>query len=74
MLKSYEAIYRNGQIQWLDEQPEIDNGRIIVTILEETGHKPQKRRLPSDAIAGKAATLGDIISPLVDEEDWECLK
>jgi hypothetical protein len=70
MLKSYEAIYRNGQIQWLDDQPEMETGRVIITIIEETGHKPPKKpRFPSAAIAGKAATLGDIVSPLVDEED-----
>jgi hypothetical protein len=42
-------------------------------VLEE---KPSfvKRRFPPASIAGKGKTLGDIASPIVDEEDWECLK
>jgi hypothetical protein len=33
-----------------------------------------KRRTTSTLIAGKGRTLGDIVSPIVDEQDWECLK
>ncbi|MBD2079798.1 hypothetical protein [Leptolyngbya sp. FACHB-17] len=33
-----------------------------------------KRRTPSAVIAGKGETLGDLVSPIVDEQDWECLK
>jgi hypothetical protein len=33
-----------------------------------------KRRTTSSLIAGKGRTLGDIVSPIVDEQDWECLK
>jgi hypothetical protein len=36
MLKSYEAIFENGQVRWLTEQPEIKSARVIITILEET--------------------------------------
>ena len=73
MLKSYEATYENGQIKWLSEQPEITSARIIVTILEET--KSQiKQCFPIPDMAGKVKILGDIVSPIVDEEDWECLK
>ncbi|ELS33150.1 MULTISPECIES: hypothetical protein [Pseudanabaena] len=73
MLKSYETTYENGQIKWLSEQPEITSARIIVTILEK--NKPQiKRRFPIPDMAGKVTILGDIVSPIVDEEDWECLK
>ena len=47
--------------------------RIIVTILEET--KSQiKRCFPIPDMDGKVKILGDIVSPIVDEEDWECLK
>jgi hypothetical protein len=73
MLKSYEAIYENGQVKWLGEQPVVQSARLIVTVLEET-KLPVKRRFPPDSIAGKGKTLGDIVSPIVDEEDWECLK
>ncbi|MGZ8217687.1 hypothetical protein [Methylomagnum sp.] len=34
---------------------------------------PSPRR-PHPAIAGKGKTQGDLVSPIVDEEDWECLK
>jgi hypothetical protein len=74
MLKSYEATYENGQIKWLSEQPEIISARIIVTILEETKPQTKRRRFPIPDMASKGRTLGDIVSPIVDEEDWECLK
>ena len=73
MLKSYEAIYENGQVKWLDEQPTVESARLIVTVLEEETILV-KRRFPPASIAGKAKILGDIVSPIVDEEDWDCLK
>jgi hypothetical protein len=73
MLNSYEAIYENGQVKWLAEQPQVSSARIIVTVLEET-QAPVKRRSVPASIAGKGKTLGDIVSPIVDEEAWECLK
>ena len=72
MLKSYEAIYENGQVRWLTEPPQVDAARIII-IIEENTSVP-KRRSPSALIAGKGRTLGDIVSPIINEEDWECLK
>ena len=35
MLKSYEAIYENGQVKWLNEKPILSSARIIVTVLDE---------------------------------------
>jgi hypothetical protein len=34
----------------------------------------QKRRTPPSSIAGKGKTLGDIVSPIINQEEWECLK
>jgi hypothetical protein len=34
MLKTYEAIIQNGQVQWLTEQPDIQSGRVFITFLE----------------------------------------
>jgi hypothetical protein len=34
----------------------------------------RKHRTTSTLIAGKGKTVGDIVSPIVDEQDWECLK
>jgi hypothetical protein len=74
MLRSYEATYENGQVKWLGEQPSVQSARLIVTVLEEKGLPTIKRRFPPASIAGKGKTLGDIVSPVVDEEDWKCLK
>lgn len=73
MLNSYEAIYENGQLKWLADQPQVTSARIIVTVLEEAP-AIVKWRTPSASIAGKGEVLGDIVSPIVPEEDWECLK
>lgn len=77
MLKSYEAMYENGQVKWLNEQPPVNAARIIVTVLEDPvpdAAGKSKRRFPPTSIAGKGRTVGDIVSPIVAEEDWECLK
>jgi plasmid stability protein len=31
------------------------------------------RRVPPASIAGKGKTLGDLVTPLVEAMDWECL-
>ncbi|BAZ40213.1 hypothetical protein NIES4101_61740 [Calothrix sp. NIES-4101] len=73
MLQSYEAIIENGQIQWLTDAPKVSKARVIVTILPDTA--PQvSRRVPASSIAGKGKTLGDLVSPIISEQDWECLK
>lgn len=33
-----------------------------------------KRRFPIPELAGKVKIVGDIIGPIVDEEDWQCLR
>lgn len=35
MLKSYEAVYEDGTLQWLREKPAAKRMRVIVTVLEE---------------------------------------
>lgn len=74
MLKSYEAIYKNGQVKWLTEKPQVSSARVIVTVLEETPNNNKLKRTTPAHLVGKAETLGDIVSPIIDEEDWECLK
>ena len=66
MLRSYEAIYEDGQVKWLDERPPIESARIIVTVLK-TG-KPQMamHRSVSTSIADKERTLGN---PVVLENE-----
>jgi hypothetical protein len=74
MLKSYEAIYEDGRVIWLDEQPPLTSARLIVTVLTETQLPMVKRRTFPSILAGKVEILGDIVSPTVNAEDWECLK
>jgi hypothetical protein len=76
MLKSYEAIYEQGQVRWLSDQPQVTSARVIITILEETPPttKQTMHRVAPAAIAGKGETLGDLVNPIVNEQDWECLK
>ncbi len=52
------------------------NHRIEVIALivdEEPAIPTAPRRRPHPDIAGKGKTLGDIVSPIVDDGDWECL-
>ena len=70
----YEALYENGQIKWLTENPPFSSARITVSILEESKPLTEKRRQPSPLIAGKGKTLGNLVNPIVCEQDWECLK
>ena len=74
MLKSYEAIYKNGEIEWLVDRPSVHSARVVVTVLEETLLPTTKRRTFPTDLAGTVQILGDIVSPIVAEEDWECLK
>ncbi|MEM9274531.1 MAG: hypothetical protein AAGA80_16430 [Cyanobacteria bacterium P01_F01_bin.143] len=72
MLQSYEAIIENGKIQWIADAPTVSKARVIVTIVSD--NVPTKsRRTTSPAIAGKGKTTGDLVSPLIEEQDWECL-
>ena len=73
MLNSYEAIYENGKIRWLKDAPPNGTAHIIVTILDKQPEM-KKKRTPPASIAGKGKILGDIVNPIVDEGDWECLK
>ena len=73
MLKTYEAIYSNGQIHWTGDAPEVESAHVLVTILEETSQPKKKRTRPAHLI-GQIKILGDIVNPIVPEEDWECLK
>lgn len=35
MLKSYEAVYEDGTLRWIREQPAAKRMKVIVTVLEE---------------------------------------
>lgn len=73
MLKSYEAIYDHGQIQWLHDAPLPERSRVIITLVEPLQPSAPIRRTPSKLIAGKGKTLANLIEPMIPESDWECL-
>jgi hypothetical protein len=33
MLKAYEVVIENGQVRWLQDQPQVKSARAIITIL-----------------------------------------
>lgn len=35
MSKTYEVIYEDGQVKWLDAPPNVKKARVLVTVLEE---------------------------------------
>ena len=75
MLQSYEAIYDHGQIRWLTDKPPVEEARVIVTMLPPQSElASQTKRVPSARIARKGRILGDIVSPVVPEDDWAALK
>ncbi len=75
MLKSYEAIYDHGKIQWLAELPDVEQARIIVTILPETipANEVTFKRRPPAKLKGSATVLGDIVTSPFSEEEWEAM-
>jgi hypothetical protein len=76
MLKSYEAIYENGEMKWLVDRPSAHSARVVVTVLEETLLPTLKRRTFPTDLAGTVQILEDIVSPtcqsLVKQEDRSC--
>ena len=65
------------QRQVVIELPEsFINHRVEAIVLTVNEDEPvwSKRRPQHPDIAGKGRTLGDLISPVADDADWECLK
>lgn len=47
MLKSYEAIFENGQVKWHRSAPSVSKAHVIVTILGDTT-LPVRRRISEE--------------------------
>ncbi len=47
---------------------------ITLTVDDEAPPVQEAKRRPHPSIAGKGRTLGDLVSPIMDEGDWEHLK
>lgn len=63
-----------GQLRTLPTLPPNRRVEAIFLVLDEPISPPPAKRRPAPSIAGKGKTLGDLIAPIVPEEDWECLK
>ena len=47
MRKAYEAIYEDGRLEWLDEQPKAGRHRVLVTMLDKDADRLPHALLPS---------------------------
>jgi hypothetical protein len=79
IVRELEQIPEPMQQSVLEFIRSLGSSNIATNKIEETERKDNpvpegKRRTTSSLIAGKGRTLGDIVSPIVDEQDWECLK
>lgn len=63
-----------GRLKTLPALPPNRRVEAIFLMLEELDSAPSVKRQPAPGIAGKGKTLGDLIAPIVLEEDWDCLK
>ncbi|MEO5332365.1 MAG: hypothetical protein H7839_10110 [Magnetococcus sp. YQC-5] len=74
MLKSYEAIVDHGKIEWLSGPPSGDRLRVVVVVeqpVSVTPAPPRKRRLPPPELKDSVKYLGDLLEPVISEEEWE---
>ncbi|MEA1049540.1 hypothetical protein U5801_06945 [Lamprobacter modestohalophilus] len=55
-------------IDFIKDRPAVADGDAGADSVEP------RRRTPTRAIAGKGKTLNDLVAPIVDEGDWDCLK
>jgi hypothetical protein len=75
MLKSYEAIYDHGKIEWLSEFPDVEQARVIVTVLPQQyiySEKPKHRR-PPEKLKGTAQIVGDMVSSSFSADEWDVM-
>lgn len=70
MLKSYEAIYEQGQFKWINDTPMIQNARVIITILEEIPPEKKKRQPPPE-LKGSVVWNCDPFDPEMSDDKWE---
>jgi hypothetical protein len=75
MLKSYEAIYDHGHIRWLSELPDVEQARIIITVLPQeplvSSEKSNGARLVSILRATPTELLASIADKFGDPVEWQ---
>ena len=78
MLKSFEAVYDHGQLQWVDDRPNTQQRmRVIVTVVQELPADSVQENVPPPTLAGRMRLLCDdqtLMEPVVPEEDWDALR
>ena len=74
MLKRYDVTIKGDRIKWLGEKPKVKETRAIIMIEEDNPISSRPKRTTPAHLIGRGKTLGDIVSPIVDSDDWECLK
>jgi hypothetical protein len=73
--QTFEALYADGVLSWVGGRHPIGHVRLKVTVMEpktEAGVGAIKP-FPSPRFPGHGKTIGDLIEPLVREQEWECL-
>ncbi|MEO5350317.1 MAG: hypothetical protein H7836_11810 [Magnetococcus sp. YQC-3] len=74
MLRSYEAILDHGKVEWLSGPPPGEYLRVVV-VVEQPGSvapaPPRKRRIPPPELKDSVKCLGDLLEPVISEEEWE---
>jgi hypothetical protein len=65
MSKTYEAIYENGHLQWLGEQPGAGRHRLQVTIIDASPSQHSRREVhrileATQGAWGRGKTLEEI--------------
>ncbi len=77
IVRELEQIPEPMQLSVLDFIRSLGNsntGKIPIGDVNQNQHPSGKCRTTSTRIAGMGRTLGNIGIPIVDEQDWECLK
>lgn len=74
MLKTYEAIYDHGKIEWVNDA--LPNARLRILVVAEQPDAPpattvRKRRTPPPELAGSVTWVGDPQESLFSAEEWE---
>jgi hypothetical protein len=46
MLKQYEAIYKNGQLQWIGSPPAVIENRRVMVLLADERDEPKSINIP----------------------------
>jgi len=69
MLRTYKAILRDNQVEWLEQPPEKSGTiQVYITVLEEPAPEPlpQRGRMMAEALAelARRGTFADISDPV----------